>query len=139
MGIYYTANAILGFKIDLSNMYETETVRSCNHETGSAKFCPQCGERVKTSTEKTRSDLYDAITEKFWEGDLPNGIVWEIDEHKDQLYVGYGVSADRDEVKSCVIPSQEVITAFVAECFADVEGFVPDLSNFKLYVTCIGR
>lgn len=136
MGIYYTAKAIVGFRFSIKRFYREEDRPSCDHATLGAKFCPTCGTRVGTSRQRVWLDEYDELRELLEE--LPPGYIWEEDEYGDTIWVGAGISAQRDSHAHRDLPDPGEVLSTVSGTLADVMPLI-DLGPCRLWVTHIGR
>lgn len=136
MGIYYTARAIVGFRFSTKRFYSEEDRPACDHATNGAKFCPTCGTRVGTRRQRLWLDEYDELRELLEE--LPAGYVWEEDDHAEAIWVGAGISAERDSHANRDVPDPAEVLGTVSGALADVMHLI-DLGPCRLWVTHIGR
>lgn len=142
MGVYYTATALIGYKIGLAAFFEKQKVQSCScakfHEyMVSGKFCPECGEKLAITEQTVTDDRLMDLQEKLYEN-CPDGITFALDlEYTKTLYIGVGVSAERGEAEFCSLPDKESVDALVKETLEDFEDYVT-LGKFGLYAIHFG-
>lgn len=105
MGADYYANAIVGYKVGESALYQEHKHRGCEHPEPdeNANYCPQCGNPVWVNERQAR-DEFDEAGMTF--GDfkiIVPGILSEVDE----VFIGIGCSGRLGEPGHMVIPQQE--------------------------------
>jgi len=139
MGIYYSAIALIGYKVSLAKLKTKTTVRSCDHATKGAKFCPECGTKVSIRQETSMADEWDELYELLLEN-CPEDITWNYDGeyNSDFLYIGYGTSAEPGDVSMVRIPPEEAIKALVAEVLEPYKDFLV-MGEYGLYSIHYGR
>jgi hypothetical protein len=129
-----TTQVIIGFRVNLRNFLSTVEVKSCDHDAGSAKFCPECGVKVSTRTE-TLWNEYTDVLDKILDKDLPKTMVSQVvhgtkDSH---LYIGVGPRSQRGDVQEMVLPDVSYVRNMVQQVLAPVEALI-ELEEVKLWV-----
>jgi len=127
MSIYYSAISGFGITIDLTPLKETVVVQSCEHpERIGQTFCPVCGLKVG-SREETGGIIVTDIIEYFMETKLPKKYQFErIAYDSDQFFIGWAISADRDEFEFVAAPPslndvKLVIQGILADLYAEMK------------------
>lgn len=139
MGIDYSANTIIGYKINTDKFYEEVKKPSCEHNPpANVKFCPTCGVRISTITERHCVDEEEDFTD-FLYSSLPKGYIHESPYDGGSFWVGYGTSVEQhtnDQARKMnAKPIEEIKTDIAAFLHTWIsQGFIElDESTFGIW------
>jgi hypothetical protein len=139
MGIYYSAMALIGYKIGLSKFNETKEIPSCEHNAENAKFCPTCGKKVENLKRTYVIDEFNDFYEEILENIKDKQIIWDFDYNNDYVYIGYGVRCSDEESKYIELPSDiESVKQKLHDILKPMEKYLT-FDKFGLWVTHIGK
>lgn len=142
MGAWYTGLAIIGYKIPLDPFMEQYVVLSCSHaKTAGAVHCPICGVKVAVHTRSRWIKEYETL--RVILNTLPDGYVSDMDtEETNLLFIGYGVSMDRDRnisfAKLNELEDFAIVKTAISNILAPVTAFLSlDDEQFGIWGTYI--
>lgn len=144
MGVYYSAKTIIGYEVRGFHRFNENIVQNCGHNPPSnAQFCPTCGKKVGTHTERETREHWD-IFQDAMEEKLPHGLVYEQDfEYSDAFWIGYGSSSIKPGESGMVKvrPFDEIKTLTLALLEPHIKAglFTLDENNFGIWTIHLGR
>ena len=104
MGIYYSANTILGVVVKLDQTPTKTRVRGCSHEIApDARFCPTCG-KPAFETKTTYPDHSEFTG--FIHEELPGDLTYAWDYDGTTFVIGYGRRVERDDMTRIELPDE---------------------------------
>jgi hypothetical protein len=143
VGTYYSAVALIGYKISTEKFFKTSLEKRCSHTIkAGAAFCPKCGAKTGLYERHSVIDEYDDLREEL--DTPPNGYVSEVIDGEQFIYIGYGVTCDSQEsnMKSLKDYDENKIKDKIAEFllnYVELQLITLDENSFGLWVLLPGH